>query len=749
MDESIIIPITVDKTSGLNELKQFSSEARKTITGIGRPLRFGEIGLDVKVNTAPAVYQFKNLGWGAKQAAADLGRVAPAANSANYAMLNLNRVVQDSPYGFMGISNNLNPLLESFQRLRTEAGSTGGAMRAMTRSLIGGGGLGLAVAAVGAALTFGAIGFQMWQGRANKAKTEVSAAAASQKQYAEEISQSAARLASLVGITQSSTASVNDKKNAIKAINQEYEGYLGNLGKEGATLKNVANAYDTVIDAMVRQAVVKGLQEQIAKEVEKTAQQMIKLSEAEEKRKMAIAAKSDKDKNVITDQQRMTLGLQQYNAAQRDGTIAQVHANQALMANVGNYATYEKRLEAAKDQLKDTLKPLMNLTDKFDDLGIKLKDHKDKVDKGDKAAKEFAAAQKDLAIQTQFLNDQLAKGLITELEFVEQKYKLISKASRDFQTSFGQAPDSSIIKELDGQLAVLSNSLARTKIQYASWVQEMQKAGSTAWNMSLNLEPGIDANSKGANRQAAGMKHKAELLQEGMELGIKSFVWKKQKIPFNAELDAKQMDAAISQARSQIAVFNSLINQAIVDGLSAVGQGLGDAMSGVDGLGGIFGKVGLVLGNAMIQFGQAIIKAGVTMEAAKKALAYFSSHPAVAIAAGISLIAMGTAFKNSMQKRADQRVTGFADGGLAFSPMLAMVGESSRTSRNNPEAFARFDQFASLINGEFRNMLDRRPMQIGSGQTTAVLEGDVVFQVSGDNLIGVLRRGESRQRRSY
>src|ERR1700749_215569 len=53
------------------------------------------------------------------------------ANQAAAAMTNLGRVVQAAPFGFVGISNTLNTLLESFQRFRAESGSSGAALKAL------------------------------------------------------------------------------------------------------------------------------------------------------------------------------------------------------------------------------------------------------------------------------------------------------------------------------------------------------------------------------------------------------------------------------------------------------------------------------------------------------------------------------------------------------------------------------------------------------------------------------------------
>lgn len=81
-----------------------------------------------------------------------LKKAVPGANQAAAALTNVGRVAQDLPFGFVGIQNNLNPLLESFQRLKTETGSTSGAFKALGSSLIGAGGIGLALSAVTAAI---------------------------------------------------------------------------------------------------------------------------------------------------------------------------------------------------------------------------------------------------------------------------------------------------------------------------------------------------------------------------------------------------------------------------------------------------------------------------------------------------------------------------------------------------------------------------------------------------------------------
>jgi hypothetical protein len=82
------------------------------------------------------------------QLSTNLGKLPSASNQANQALLNSGRVLQDLNYGFIGVANNLNPLLESFQRLgerSKEAGSSIG--KELVSALTGPAGIGVALSA--------------------------------------------------------------------------------------------------------------------------------------------------------------------------------------------------------------------------------------------------------------------------------------------------------------------------------------------------------------------------------------------------------------------------------------------------------------------------------------------------------------------------------------------------------------------------------------------------------------------------
>lgn len=82
---------------------------------------------------------------------ASVQRAVKPTGDATQSLTNLGRIAQDAPYGFIGIANNLNPMLESFQRLQKEAGGSGAALKAMAAGLSGPAGIGVALS-VGSSL---------------------------------------------------------------------------------------------------------------------------------------------------------------------------------------------------------------------------------------------------------------------------------------------------------------------------------------------------------------------------------------------------------------------------------------------------------------------------------------------------------------------------------------------------------------------------------------------------------------------
>ena len=184
--------------------------------------------------------------------------INPASNSAAFALTNLGRVAQDAPFGFIGIQNNINPLLESFQRLRSESGSTGGALRALASSLTGAAGLGIAVSLVTSALTL----YTQYQQRSAKATKEAKSA---NDEFINSATKEVVSLTSLYNATQNSNLSLQERQAAVDGLQKQYPGYFKNMSDEAILAGKAEAAYNSLTDAIISQAVVKGAQSNIEK----------------------------------------------------------------------------------------------------------------------------------------------------------------------------------------------------------------------------------------------------------------------------------------------------------------------------------------------------------------------------------------------------------------------------------------------------------------------------------------------------
>ena len=202
-------------------------------------------------------------------AANKLSGVSPSANSATAAIGNLSRVVQDAPFGFIGIANNINPLLESFQRLKTTSGSTGGALKALGSSLLGGGGLGLAIAAVTSGITLAQVGFDRWFKTTKDAKKSSDELKDSIKGIYNETAKEVSAVNGFVGILNNETETRKRKLEAIKELQAIQPDVFRNLKLEGEAVVGLDSAYANYINNLKTVLAVKIKQAQQEQLIEK------------------------------------------------------------------------------------------------------------------------------------------------------------------------------------------------------------------------------------------------------------------------------------------------------------------------------------------------------------------------------------------------------------------------------------------------------------------------------------------------
>lgn len=202
------------------------------------------------------------------KAHAALSKLPNVSNQSTLALSNLSRVAQDAPYGFIGIANNLNPLLESFQRLKATTGTTGGALKALGKELGGAGGLGLALGIVSSlAVVFGDKLFGAGKA-AEKAKTAADALRDSINGVFKEIAREATEVGSLVTVLKNETETRERRLGAIKELQRIQPEIFAGLKLEGNAVIGLDNAYKNYLGNLKNVIAAKIIQAQIEQKIE-------------------------------------------------------------------------------------------------------------------------------------------------------------------------------------------------------------------------------------------------------------------------------------------------------------------------------------------------------------------------------------------------------------------------------------------------------------------------------------------------
>ena len=213
-----------------------------------------------------------------------LKKLTPGSNEAGQSLINLSRVAQDAPYGFIGIANNINPLLESFQRLKTSTGTTGGALKALGKELTGGAGLGLAIGVASSLLVV--FGDKLFG--ASKAAKEAKSASDALKDSISgifaESAKEAANAAGFVAILKSETETRERKLSAIKELQKIQPEIFANLKLEGNAVIGLDNAYKSYLENLKTVIAVKIKQAQLEQKIAELLQkQGVTLTASEKK----------------------------------------------------------------------------------------------------------------------------------------------------------------------------------------------------------------------------------------------------------------------------------------------------------------------------------------------------------------------------------------------------------------------------------------------------------------------------------
>jgi hypothetical protein len=508
---------------------------------------------------------------------------------AGQSLQNLSRIAQDAPFGFIGIANNINPLVESFGRLKAETGSTGGALKALVSGLSGPAGLGLAFGVVTAAITFAQIGFNAWTRGSKEAKE-----------------------ASMLFSDQLSTLEVSFKslKEAIKNSNEE----LAFQQKVSNIRFNIGNTDDFArsLNALTTQFTTLGTA--FDNTTQQRDQYLSKISEA-----VAI--------------------VYRLQSAEGDHTKELERANKVLDDANAGYDTAVKKLgDIALERVLVTEQLKLEKVNQEKLNAAKLK--------------EIETIDKVLAKLREATRDQIDIGVALNISTLQEQANLVKGAITKLITDFNLDPNSKIILKLNADLADLNRQIrSENKPLFVP--------------VKLKLE-----NEKIKPLDDAQLKKVLDIpsLQNVLLSSNLANIFSSLPIGFFKPFSTDSIKSLVKD-------LNQVLQNAAQTIASSFGKNLGDAISGQANIADFFVGIFKTIGAAMVEFGNVMIAFAVSVKAIKK---FVLANPALAIAAAIGLIAIGTAIQNTTSRPSFAVGTRNAPGGLS------LVGERGPELVNLP-----------------------------------------------------------------
>jgi uncharacterized protein Yka (UPF0111/DUF47 family) len=538
---------------------------------------------------------------------------------ASSALTDLGRVASDLPFGFVAIQNNLDPLINSFGRAFTAAGSFSGGLKALGAAMMGPAGLGFAFSAISSLVTvaiqkYGSIGAAieavfMSTSELQKRQKLLNDTLLQGQQDAQN---------NVVGLDNLYRAATNvnvplrERNRIADELQKMYPAIFGGLSNEAILAGNAADAYGRLREQLVAVATAEAFKNEQVKQ----AQELIALQSEETKIRTDISKAVERQlaaQKALSNAPSGSIGVGA-NVAQGYAVAVQQAANSVRKYTVDLEANAKAQGEiiATQDELA---KKQQELAQKFGAAAFGISPERANETKN--SVKTVADVIKDL---NEDLNSLNAKFLTTNgslRDLTEDRLKAFGNALASL-TNMGLGQGNTVFDNLLLDIKSIQGVLSTIK----------------PVPIPIKIEPIPEVNNAAT----------IAILKENLD----SF-----KAPLN--------DFTKS--------INAAINGVLRDGLASMFESLGEGL-----VTGKFTNVlkgfANVLSGYLSQLGKTLIAQGIAIEAFKKSLQSLQGVPA--ILAGGALIAAAGLFKALASKGPNA----YATGGFAMGPQLAVVGDN-------------------------------------------------------------------------
>lgn len=557
-------------------------------------------------------------------------------------------VVQDLPYGFRGIQNNLPALLGGI------AGVGGAAYLAFS-----------GVIAVLTAVDSGLISF----GNNVKLATDYN------KEFASSLADEQVKLDSLYRTATNSNKSMSDRIAAAKKLKDEYPQLLSNFSAEEIAAGKAAKAYDKLSQAVIRYAKAEASQKAIKEIVTKQIDNDIKIAEKELELKAANAS-ADKRQTEI-DKKSLVYAAGTIN-------LERVRAS-TIQDNIDKLKSQNKVLDDQRKKYENIYDA--NVTFELDDVPkpTKNKAFEERI----KAIKEANNAETDAYIKT--LDERGQKEYKAGLDLANNLEKMRLAGYTDSTTYYTayRAEMANIAKYYDDK---------QIEEQKKQNEKELKESISFAKNQADIIKTQSDVEQKLFN---GNLRQQQDALKANMAklavLAANTFDPQVAQVYLDMfdKLNAKLTGLGENWDKTARQI-NSVIQNFIVSSFSLLGESLGKALAGEDV--DILNSFAILIADALINVGKSLIEYATMVGLAMTLFSDPFTWPA-ALAAGIAAVAAGAFLKSQLTKKNNGGDTPkFANGGIVSGPTLGLMGEYPG-ARSNPEVIAPLDKLKGLIGG--------------------------------------------------
>jgi hypothetical protein len=611
--------------------------------------KFAEYLKGIEGGSKEAQAQLKQLGNEIDKTSDKMNKSGNTLKKTNQQYMNLALVIQDLPYGFRGIQNNLPALLGGI------AGVGGAAY--------------LAFSAIIAGLTF-------WDEHNRKVTASAKKLKEQEDEVVKGVSNEAVKVNELISVLENENETRDRKKRAIKELQSINPDIFRDLKLEGTTVDGLNTYYNKYIDNLKNVILLKQYEKDLEAIIKAELKSGTPLQIAKQKELKNSADLLNINNKAISDNINASKGL----------TLKDTK----VINSINAYNNAQKQKIDLLDKIKK-ISPSVALGGGKDESAAKAS--KQKVSKNqEELARAIFNYYKDNLFQAEYYFNQLND--IEKLNALKEA--VINKASNEELTNIEQTYAQKSInfhQQIEDKKLAIREESSKRGLQLSEADEKAKKK-----ILDREFQNEMDAIQ---NRLSAQLKgHRKEPLKQGEDYkqAVAGYLIMSMQAGRTAEQIDKLQDkinSLNSSAEGTAAAFTPLadvLNNLATNTLVEFGTQIGNLLSG-----GEFSLDGFIsmLADAIIEIGKhLLIVSG--LFAAVDALFKDPATWPIAIAVGIAAVAAGTALKNSVSKK--NPVSKFANGGIISGPTMGLMGEYPG-AKTNPEVVAPLDKLKDMMGG--------------------------------------------------